>query len=586
MSQNTLPVRLLLAILTLAASACGQQKAAAPPAAPDPRVEAQAGWTQFASQFLEDTFKAQPFLAVQAGRHEFDGQMPDMSAGAIAKEIERLEAVQAKAESFKADDLTDAQRFEREYVMHVAGSDIFWMDRARAPFVNPAWYIDRLDPEVYLSRNYAPLEVRLKGYIGYAHAIPKIAADIRANLHMPMPRTLLERGISGFGGFADFYRKDVPKVFASVKDDAAQKELAEADEAAAKAMDELKASLVAGRKDATQGFALGEAMFADMLKSTEQVDTPLADLMKIGQDDLNRNLAALKEACAKYLPKGTLHACTLKMQANKPHDGPVDAARKQLIDLKAFIVAKQIVTIPSDEEALVAEAPPYNRANAAYINVAGPYDNGVASTYNIAPPDPAWTKKEQAEYIPGEADLLYTSVHEVWPGHFLQFLHSNRNPSKIEALWVGYAYAEGWAHYCEEMMLEEGLSEGNVEQHIGQLTNALERNIRFISAIGLHTQGMTVAQSEKLFLDSAFLSPGGARQQAARGTYDPAYLNYTLGKLMIRKLRADWVAKQGAASADARAQWHAFHDKFLSYGGPPIPLVRKAMLGDNAGPLF
>jgi uncharacterized protein (DUF885 family) len=274
------------------------------------------------------------------------------------------------------------------------------------------------------------------------------------------------------------------------------------------------------------------------------------------------------------------------MQADKPKDGPVATARRQLTDLRSFVVEHRIVTIPGNEEAHVAEAPPYNRGNFAYINTPGPYDKGVASTYYISPPDPAWTAAEQAAYVPGNADLLYTSVHEVWPGHFLQFLHANRNPSKIAALWVGYAYAEGWAHYCEEMMWEEGLGGGDPGGHVGQLTNALLRDVRFISAIGMHTQGMTVAQSEQLFRDSAFSSAGEARQQAARGTYDPAYLNYTLGKLMIRRLRSDWIARQGTATgADPKARWQAFHDRFLSYGGPPIPLVRKAMVGEG-GSLF
>ena len=245
------------------------------------------------------------------------------------------------------------------------------------------------------------------------------------------------------------------------------------------------------------------------------------------------------------------------------------------------------MSIPSDEQALVAEAPLYNRANAAFIQVPGPYDHGVAATYNIAPPDPKWTKAEQAAYIPSEAGLLFTSVHEVWPGHFLQFLHSNANPDKLEALWVGYAFAEGWAHYCEEMMYEEGLGKGDPETHIGQLLDALLRDVRLLSAIGMQTEGMTVAQSEKMFKEQAFQDPGNARQQAARGTYDPAYLNYTLGKLMIRKLRTDWIAKTKPAAAGAsaaandQAMWHDFHDKFLSFGGPPIPLVRKQMLGEG-----
>jgi uncharacterized protein (DUF885 family) len=584
-----------LAFLVLASwlAACGQQQ---PPAAsapkPDPQAQARAAWQQFTGEFLEDTFKAQPFLASQVGRHDFDGQMPDWSAAGFDKEIQRLKAAQSRTQAFNAADLTPDQRYERQYLLNVLDVDLFKLDRARFPFTNPAWYIDHIDPEVFLSRDYAPLATRMKAYIAYARAIPKIAAAIRANLKVPMAKTLVERGISGFGGFADFYRNDVPKVFASVQDAAAQKDLADADAGAAKAMDELKKWLVSQRKGATDGYALGEAVFADLLKTEDGVTTPIPELMKLGQADLDRNLQALKEACAKYLPRGSLRACTAKMEANKPPEGPVEAARKQLVDLRAFIIKKQVVSVPGDEQALVAEAPPYNRANVAYINVPGPYDHGVAYTYNIAPPDPSWTKKERAEYIPGRADLLYTSVHEVWPGHFLQFLHSNRSASKIEGIWITDAFAEGWAHYAEQMMYDEGLSEGDVEGRVGQLMNALERNVRFISAIGLHTQGMTVAQSEKMFLDSAFMNPGAARQQAARGTYDPGYLCYTLGKLMIMKLREDWVASQAGgsngagANADPKSQWRAFHDKFLSYGGPPIPTVRQQMLGDNSGSDF
>jgi uncharacterized protein (DUF885 family) len=236
------------------------------------------------------------------------------------------------------------------------------------------------------------------------------------------------------------------------------------------------------------------------------------------------------------------------------------------------------MTIPGPEEALVAQAPPYNAQNFAYIVTPGPYEKNLPAVYYIAPPDPKWTREEQQKYVPGESDLLFTSAHEVWPGHFLQFLHANRNRSRIGQLFVGYAYAEGWAHYAEEMMWDAGLRAGSAEAHIGQIVGALKRDARFLSAIGLHTQGMTVAESEKLFLDGALLDPGNARQQALRGTYDPAYLNYTLGKLMILKLREDWTATRGGRKA-----WKPFHDQFLSYGGPPLPMVRKQMLGDAAG---
>ena len=316
-----------------------------------------------------------------------------------------------------------------------------------------------------------------------------------------------------------FYAKDVQPVFASVSDPDLQKQLKDADAAAAQAMDALKQTLESYLGKADDKFALGPDLYAQMLSQTERVDLPVAQIEAAGRADLDRNTAALKAECETYAPKESLTQCVAKMSAHKPKDGPVEAAREQLTMLKDFVIKNNVVSIPSNEEAKVAEAPVYNRSNAAFIQVPGPYDHGVASVYNIAPPDPKWSKAEQAAYIPSEATLLSTSVHEVWPGHFLQFLHSNANPEKLEALWVGYGFAEGWAHYCEEMMIEEGLAKGDPERHIGQLVEALLRDVRLLSSIGLHTHGMTVAQSDKMFREQAFQDPGNARQQAARGTY-------------------------------------------------------------------
>jgi len=486
--------------------------------------------------------------------------------------------------------LEPRERFDRDYLLAVVDRDLFWMEKAKFPFSNPSWYIDKIDPDMYLNRNYAPLTVRMKAYIKYARGIPKMVNDIKANLQSPLPKTYLELGIAQYGGLSDFYSKNVAPTFASVTDPDLQKQLSDADTAAAQAMDGLKQALVESLKKANDKYALGPDLYAEMVKQTESVEVPVAEIEAAGKADLDRNTAALKAECDTFAPKVALMQCIAKVAAHKPKDGAVEAARAQLVMLKDFIVKHNVVSIPSTDEAMVAEAPPYNRSNAAFIQVPGPYDRGVVSVFNIAPPDPKWSKAEQAAYVPSEANLLFTSVHEVWPGHFLQFLHSNSNPSKLEGLWIGYAYAEGWAHYCEEMMHEEGLGKDDPEKHIGQLTDALLRDVRLLSSIGLHTHGMTVAQSEKMFREQAFQDPGNARQQAARGTYDPAYLNYTLGKLMIRKLRTDWIAKHaganaGAAPADEHALWHDFHDQFLSYGGPPIPLLRKEMLGESGAVL-
>jgi uncharacterized protein (DUF885 family) len=573
----------LSGVLCLGLVGCGQQQPAAN--APKGPSLASQEWDKLTASFIQSYFDAQPFFAAQSGRHEYDGQLPDLSSHGIRREIARLHDERDQIAAVDPKTLEPRERFDREYLLAVADKDLFWIEKTKFPFTNPAWYIDKLDPDMYLNRNYAPLDVRMKAYIKYARGIPKMVNDIKANLQPPLPKSYVELGIAQFGGLATFYSKDVAPVFASVSDPDLQKQLSDADTAAAQAMDSLKQTLEEDLKKANDQFALGPDLYAQMVAQTERVDVPVDQIEAAGRADLDRNTAALKAECATYAPKQSLQQCVAKVVAHKPKDGAVAAAREQLVMLKDFVVKNNVVSIPSTEDAMVAEAPPYNRSNAAFIQVPGPYDHGVASVYNIAPPDPKWSKAEQEAYIPSEATLLSTSVHEVWPGHFLQFLHSNANPSKLEALWVGYAYAEGWAHYCEEMMIEKGLAKGDPEKHIGQLIDALLRDVRLLSSIGLHTHGMTVAQSEKMFREQAFQDPGNARQQAARGTYDPAYLNYTLGKLMIRKLRADWIAKHSgagaAAGADDQALWHDFHDQFLSYGGPPIPLLRKEMLGEE-----
>jgi hypothetical protein len=578
----------LSGILCLGLAGCNQS----PPASKAPRAPSQASqaWSRVASGFIESYMTARPSFAAQSGRHEFDGQLPDLSNHGIRREIARLHDERDQIAAVDPKPLEPRERFDREYLLSVADRDLFWLEKAKFPFSNPGWYLEKIDPDMYLNRNYAPLNVRMKAYIKYARGIPRMVLDIKENLKAPLPRTYVDLGIAQFGGLAEFYSKNVAAIFASVSDPDLQKQLTEVDTAAAKAMDALKRTLEEDRTKANDKFALGPDLYAQMVAQTESVNVPIDQIEAAGRADLERNTAALKTECAAYAPKVSLQQCVAKMAANKPKGGAIEAARAQLVMLKDFIVKNNVVSIPSADEALVAEAPPYNRSNAAFIQVPGPYDHGVASVYNIAPPDPKWSKAEQAAYIPSEAALLFTSVHEVWPGHFLQFLHSNANPAKLEGWWVGYSFAEGWAHYCEEMMYEKGLGKGDPEKHIGQITDALLRDVRLLSSIGLHTHGMTVAQSEKMFREQAFQDPGNARQQAARGTYDPAYLNYTLGKLMIRKLRTDWIAKHAAAGsaappADDQALWHDFHDQFLSYGGPPIPLVRKEMMGE-AGTLL
>jgi hypothetical protein len=548
--------------------------------APAPAVNVE--WTKFVDEFIEAYFVANPSFAVASGRHEFDGQIGDWTPEGIQKEVARLEQVRQRAVGFQDAALSPEERFQRDYVISRIDNDLFWMRDARQPFTNPSWYFNNgLDPSTYVTVPYAPADQRLRAFIKYAQQVPGAVAQIKKNLQMPLPRTFLDFSSKSFGGFADFYRTDVPQAFAEVQDAELKKQLQEVSEPAAKAMQEFGKWLAAQKPGKSDAYVLGPERFAAMVRMTENVTTPVDKLEEIGRADMERNLAALDEACKQFAPGAAVDACIEKMNADKPTGGAVEGAREQLSQLRQFIIDHDVVSIPGTEEAKVMEAPAYRRQNFAYINIPGPYEKNLPSVYYIAPPDPSWPKAEQEAYVPGKADLLFTSVHEVWPGHFLQFLHSNRSSWRFGQLFVGYAYAEGWAHYGEELMIEKGLAKDMPERHIGQLLNALLRNVRYMCAIGLHTRGMTVEQCEQMFKEKGHQDAGNARQQAARGTYDPAYLNYTMGKLMIRKLRADWAATRGGEQS-----WKQFNDEFLSYGGPPIPLVRAQMLKGPAGELF
>jgi uncharacterized protein (DUF885 family) len=547
-------------------------------AAPSGRAASPA-WDAFVDDYLEAYFRAQPTAAVWAGRHEFDGRLPDWSRAGIEREIGRLKAARGRALAFRDDALSADQRFERDYLVTMIDTDLFWADTARWPFRSPTFY--DLEPNVYVFREYAPLADRMRAYTRYARAVPAAARQIRENLRPPLPRTYVQMGHIMFGGLAGFYEHDAPVAFAAVGDPQLKAEFDAANAGAIAAMKELDAWVTAQEAQATDRYALGATMFATMLKATERIDVPLARLKRIAEGDLERNVAALRQACAAYAPAATLAACVAKLRADRNPAAFLETARGQLAMLRSFIEKKALLTIPGSEGAKVELSPPYARWNAASIMIPGPYEHGLPGIYYITPPDPKWTKAEQDEYVMPAPLLLFTSVHEVWPGHFVQFLHAKHARSKIGKVMGSYAFGEGWAHYVEEMMWEAGLGEGDPEVHIGQLIDALLRDVRLLSAIGLHTGKMTVAQSERMFRDVAFQDAGNARQQAARGTFDPGYGSYTLGKLMIRKLRADWTATRGGRDA-----WRAFHDELLDYGAPPLPLLRKRMLGPEAGPPF
>ena len=571
----------LIPLLLLFQSGCSeapdsaeQSKGNSAPAS-HPAATSNTEWDDFSNAFMQALFDISPTTAVWAGKHEYDGQLPDFSQAGLAHMRNVLHRFQTQATAFDPSSLSHDRRFEQELIHWYIDRRLFWLESADWPHKNPSFYRGSLAPTVYVTREYASPEKRLASLTEYASRIPEALSQVQANLELPLPETYRKLGISYFSGMATYLADDVPVIFADVGSPELQQRFDTANREASAAFRNLAQWLEDSKPAAPGSYALGVKRFREMLTRGEMVDLPLEQLTELGQKDLERNLAALAKACGQITPDG-VEACIRIVAGHKPEGGPVARGRAQLVELKQFVAQNDLVSIPSDEVALVREAPPYRRSNLAYINMPGPFEaTPLPSIYYISPPDPSWSPEVQAAFIPSEARLMFVSVHEVWPGHFLWGLHRKLAPRPLSRLLSSTTFSEGWAHYAEEMMWEAGFHAGDPEMHVGQLVSALMRNVRYMSALGLHTGGMSVADSIRLFQNDAYLDTGNARQQAARGTYDPNYLSYTLGKLMIRDLRRDWTASRGGRKA-----WKAFHDELLSYGGAPLPLVRKYMLGD------
>ena len=553
----------------------------------DPEEEtaymATSAWQEFTDGFIEQYFAAAPTRAVWAGKHEYDGQLHEVTARAIRDRTGMLQGFARRArEEFTAETLSADEELERQQLISAIEGMLFGVEVAEYHLRNPAWYAGSLSPSVYVTRKYASKGERLAALTAHLEKIPAYLQQMRGTLQPPFPRPFVRSALVRFGGLASHFEDDVPGLFAEVEDEELQASFAAALEPAVAALRDVEVWLELRLEDATDEFALGEERYRELLRRAYRIDLDWKTLKNVAQADLARNLELLRSTCKLINPEITIAECAAMVRNEKPEAGAVARANEQLPELKEFLLAADIIGIPSEETAFVAEAPAYRRTNSAYIEIPGAYEKGLPAIYYIAGPDPEWPPEMQRQYVPGEADLLNTSVHEVWPGHFLHSLYvkgSNNRMGKL--LWNGML-SEGWAHYSEELMQEAGLGEGQPLLRVGQILDALMRDVRFLSSIGLHVEGMSVETSQRMFAELAYLDPGNAQQQALRGTYDPGYFVYTLGKLIIMKMREDWTAGRGG-----RAAWKEFHEKLLSYGSAPLPVLRQAMMGpDDPGPLL
>jgi uncharacterized protein (DUF885 family) len=444
---------------------------------------------------------------------------------------------------------------------------------------------------VLMERKFAPPDDRLRSLIAREAQMPALLAAARVNLKNP-PRIYTEIAIEQLPDIISFFQNDVPSAFTDAKDPALKAHFATTN---AKVITELQSYLAWLKTDmlprSNGDFRIGADTFSKKLAYDEMVDTPLDKLLEIGWADLRKNQEHFKQVAKELEPNKDVPAVLEELGANHPApDHLLEAFRTTFDGLVGFIHSHHIVTIPSEVRPTLEETPPFMRATTtASMDAPGPYETHSTQAYfNVTLPDPKMTPAEVEGYMHSFniGTIISTAVHEAYPGHYMQYLFQPQVPTKVRKLLGANTDIEGWAHYTEQMMLDEGYGQPGVGAkdereskflRLGQLQDALLRNARFIVGIQMHTGHMTFDEAVAFFQKEGYQSKEIGEVEAKRGTTDPTYLYYTLGKLQIMKLREDMKKKQGAAFS-----LENFHNEFLKQGFPPIKIIREAMLGDES----
>ena len=544
---------------------------------------------QLVDAYFEDYFKANPSQATSVGFHQFDNQLEDFSLATHLRNRRLLLQYLKAFQLIKPGGLASLDRDDREIMIATIHSLLLEEDRVQMWRKNPDLYSSAVTSSIFslIKRSFAPPEARLRAVIARENLIPRDLREAREILRNP-PKIYTDIAIEQLPGNADFFQSTVPDAFKGVKDAGLLAEFKRSNDAAIAALNEYLSWLKTDLAPRSNGiFAIGTENYRLKLLYDEMVDVPLPRLLKLGLAQLRKDQRMFVETARRIDPNKTPEQVLKELEKDHPEANTlISSAQKQLDGLRQFLSDKKIITVPEGAQAKVVETPPFQRATTfASMDTPGPYEaNAGEAFYNITLPVPAWPKDKQEEYLEGYNFPLLSnvSVHEVWPGHYTQFLWVKNNPelSKVRKLTGAGSNSEGWAHYSEEMVLDEGLYNNDPRYRLAQLVDALLRDCRYIVGIKMHTQGMTMDQARKFFVDEGRQQPVVGEMETKRGTGDPTYLMYTLGKLEILKLREDYKRKIGG-----RFSLEDFHDRFIKAGSPPVKIVRRELMGRD-GPLL
>jgi uncharacterized protein (DUF885 family) len=539
-----------------------------------------------ADAFFDDILALNPSWSTSLGLHEHDLELEDYSRAGREKEITLLKKYSIMFEALDASGFSLTAQDDLQLLKDHIQASLLSLETVKMWQRDPDLYTSAISGTLFplIKRNFAPMNERLKAVIAREKKMPGVLEEAKKNIdRQAVPRVFAEVAEEQLPGIIDFFQRDVPEGIKSATDAQLKEEFARSNAdviAALKSYKQYVHDLLADKQACQGDFALGAATFAKKLKYEEMVDEPLDSLLEKGEKELSRLQKEFKKTASEIDANATPLALFETISKDHPAGDKLIAAVKDMLEqLRSFCIDKHIVDIPSGERIGVDEMPPFMRATTfAAMDAPGPFEQRAKEAfYFVTLPEAGWSKEKVEEHLQAFSydDLINTNAHEAYPGHFVQSLWTRTLSSKVRKILSCASNNEGWAHYCEEMMWEQGSGKGDKKVRLFQLQLALLRACRYIVGIRMHTKGMTMPQAIDFFVKEGYMDKTNAERETKRGTSDPTYLVYTLGKLQILSLRDEVKRIEGD-----KFNLCDFHNRFLKAGSPPVVIVRKEMLSE------
>jgi uncharacterized protein (DUF885 family) len=559
-----------------------------PGGTPKTSVSADSSFQSMADDYIKGYLDHNPTQAVSLGFHEYDGKLNDDSRQALDSEYNWLKLSATKLSAIDTNSLSKRMFIDYRILRDEIHSELYTFENTHSPYTNPMGYAGAIDANTYVKRNFAAPEERLRSIIAIENAAPVYFENAKANLRDSLAKPLVELAIQIARGSASFLGNDLLVALKDIKNDSL---MAAFNASNRKAIDAVNGYADWLRKEklpkAHNHYAIGRDNYMKLLLNSEEINMTPEEVLEIGLSNLKKEQATFDAAAKIINPNKKPVDVYNDIQKEHPSaDSLISDSRKTMESIRQYLIDKHIITIPSEVRIKIKETPPYAReTSTASMDAPGPFDEkATESYYYITPVDKKWTPIQQEDWLKSfnyyTADVV--TIHEVYPGHYTQFLHlKSSSATNIEKIFSSYAFVEGWAHYTEKMMLDEGYgNDGDsvraAKFRLAQSGDALLRLCRLCVSVKTHTQGMTVDEATKFLMDNWHQGEKPSRQEALRGTFDPGYLFYTVGKLEILKLRSDYQQQEGS-----NYSLQKFHDLLLDNGQPPIRLLREILLKDS-----